>query len=212
MQWAWVWVNSRSWWWTRRPGMLQSMGLQSRMRLSNWTELSWTELRQFWSSHLGFATGLQWVEVVCCYASYYILASPFPAAKYYLDPAISSAKNKELLYPGNPQGPRNCWHFKIGKQKSTELCLWWDEFWATSCYFGKKDIQNFIELEEIWEVIQFRHHLTESKTMWGSGKACHVLPRCVRTPGWQGWDGNVRWTSGASTVLKAPRSHLQWSV
>ena len=24
----WVWINSRSWWWTRRPGVLQSMGLQ----------------------------------------------------------------------------------------------------------------------------------------------------------------------------------------
>ena len=27
-QWTWVWVNSRSWWWTRRPGVLQSMGSQ----------------------------------------------------------------------------------------------------------------------------------------------------------------------------------------
>ena len=27
-QWTWVWVKSRSWWWTGRPGMLQSMGLQ----------------------------------------------------------------------------------------------------------------------------------------------------------------------------------------
>ena len=26
--WTWVWVNSRSWWWTRRPGMLQFMGSQ----------------------------------------------------------------------------------------------------------------------------------------------------------------------------------------
>ena len=25
-QWTWAWVNSRSWWWTGRPGMLQSMG------------------------------------------------------------------------------------------------------------------------------------------------------------------------------------------
>ena len=24
----WVWVNSGSWWWTRKPGMLQSMGSQ----------------------------------------------------------------------------------------------------------------------------------------------------------------------------------------
>ena len=27
-QWTWVWVNSRSWWWTGRPGMLQFMGSQ----------------------------------------------------------------------------------------------------------------------------------------------------------------------------------------
>ena len=29
IQWTWVWVNSGSWWWTGRPGVLQSMGLQS---------------------------------------------------------------------------------------------------------------------------------------------------------------------------------------
>ena len=41
---TWVWVNSRSWWWTRRPGMLQSMGLQRVGH--NWvTELNWTEQR-----------------------------------------------------------------------------------------------------------------------------------------------------------------------
>ena len=39
-QWTWVWVNSGSWWWTRRPGVLQSMGSQ-RVR-HNWaTELNW---------------------------------------------------------------------------------------------------------------------------------------------------------------------------
>ena len=27
-QWTWVWVNYGSWWWTGRPGVLQSMGLQ----------------------------------------------------------------------------------------------------------------------------------------------------------------------------------------
>ena len=41
-QWTWVWVNSGSWWWTGRPGVLQSMGLhdsQSLAQLSNWAEL-----------------------------------------------------------------------------------------------------------------------------------------------------------------------------
>ena len=28
-QWTWVWVTSRSWWWTGRPGVLQSMGSQT---------------------------------------------------------------------------------------------------------------------------------------------------------------------------------------
>ena len=28
-QWTWVWVHSGSWWWTGKPGVLQSMGSQS---------------------------------------------------------------------------------------------------------------------------------------------------------------------------------------
>jgi len=40
---TWVWVSSRSWWWTGRPGILQSLGSQ-RVR-NNWvTELNWTEV------------------------------------------------------------------------------------------------------------------------------------------------------------------------
>ena len=35
---SWVWVNSGSWQWTGRPGVLRSMGLQSQTRLSDWTE------------------------------------------------------------------------------------------------------------------------------------------------------------------------------
>ena len=41
-QWTCVWVNSGSWWWTGRPGMLQFMGLQRVGH--NWvTELNWTD-------------------------------------------------------------------------------------------------------------------------------------------------------------------------
>ena len=42
-RWTWVRVNSGSWWWTGRPGMLQFMGL--RRVGHDWaTELNWTEL------------------------------------------------------------------------------------------------------------------------------------------------------------------------
>ena len=34
---TWIWANSRRWWRTRKPGVLQSMGLQSQTQLSNWT-------------------------------------------------------------------------------------------------------------------------------------------------------------------------------
>ena len=40
IQWMWVWVNSRSWWWKGRPGMLQSMGSQ-RVGHDWATELNW---------------------------------------------------------------------------------------------------------------------------------------------------------------------------
>ena len=39
-RWTWVWVGSGSWWWTGRPGVLQSMGSQ-RVRHDWWTELRW---------------------------------------------------------------------------------------------------------------------------------------------------------------------------
>ena len=44
-QWTWVWVNSRSWWWTGSPGVLQFKGSQ-RVR-HNWaTELNWTVVKE----------------------------------------------------------------------------------------------------------------------------------------------------------------------
>ena len=42
-RWAWVWVNSGSWWWTGRPGVLWFMGSQ-RVRHDWVTELTdWTD-------------------------------------------------------------------------------------------------------------------------------------------------------------------------
>ena len=36
-QWTWVWASSGRWWRTEKPGMLQSMQLQSWTWLSDWT-------------------------------------------------------------------------------------------------------------------------------------------------------------------------------
>ena len=56
--WTWVWVNSGSWWWTGRPGVLWFMGSQSRTQLSDWTELNWC-----WNSWYAFLarTAQKWL-------------------------------------------------------------------------------------------------------------------------------------------------------
>ena len=42
-QWTWVWVGSRSWWWTGMPGVVRFMWLQTVRH--NWaTELNWSDL------------------------------------------------------------------------------------------------------------------------------------------------------------------------
>ena len=48
-QWTWVWVNSGSWWWTGRPGMLWFMGLQrvghnQATELTDWLNWWWLQL------------------------------------------------------------------------------------------------------------------------------------------------------------------------
>ena len=42
-QWTWIWVNSESWWWTGKPGMLRFMGSQ-RVRHDWATDLIWIML------------------------------------------------------------------------------------------------------------------------------------------------------------------------
>ena len=58
-QWTWVWVNSGSWWWTGRPGVLQSMGSQ-RVGHSWTTELIWGRLLQAKEQEMSQVKGPGW--------------------------------------------------------------------------------------------------------------------------------------------------------
>ena len=60
-QWTWVWVSSGSRWWTGKPGMMQSMGLQRVIH--DWaTELNWTQKSWTWqrlnNNHCSWFTDL----------------------------------------------------------------------------------------------------------------------------------------------------------
>ena len=62
-RWTWVWVSSRSWWWTGRPGVLQFMGLQrvghDWATELNWTELMFTKLNMEWKEIQTLSSSLQ---------------------------------------------------------------------------------------------------------------------------------------------------------
>ena len=70
-QWMWVWVNSGSWWWTGRPGVLDSWVAKSQTRLSDWTELNPSWLSSVPDSFLPFIPQ-------CTHSQ--IQSPPFPAS------------------------------------------------------------------------------------------------------------------------------------
>ena len=61
-QWTGVWVDSGSWWWTGRPGVLQSMGLQ-RVGHDWATELNWTELLWGYERLIALQSSLHWTSL-----------------------------------------------------------------------------------------------------------------------------------------------------
>ena len=62
-RWTWVWVNSGSWWWTGRPGVLWFMGSQ-RVGHDWATELDWTEwaFSRLFSLHL-YVWNFPWYKI-----------------------------------------------------------------------------------------------------------------------------------------------------
>ena len=57
--WKWVWVNSGSWWWTGRPGVLQSMGSWRVGRdwateLTDWSRDAGMWMQVFWLENQGW--------------------------------------------------------------------------------------------------------------------------------------------------------------
>ena len=67
--WTWVWVNSGSWWWTERPGMLQFMG-SPRVGHDWATELNkWTKKWIPWTDNV--QVGLFWFAIWFGYFALY---------------------------------------------------------------------------------------------------------------------------------------------
>ena len=70
-RWTWLWVNSGSWWWIGKSGMLQSM--ESQIVRHNWaTELNWMALMFLNFEHLAVLVSCHWLcpahnhPFLCC--------------------------------------------------------------------------------------------------------------------------------------------------
>ena len=94
-RWTWIWVNSRSWWWTGRPGVLRSMGSQLGMteRL-NWTELLYNILVVLPYIDMN----LPWVDM--CSPSWAPLPPPIPSHPSGSSQCTSPERPVSCIEPG----------------------------------------------------------------------------------------------------------------
>ena len=76
--WTWVWISSESWWWTGKPGVLQSMELQ-RVR-HNWTEPNLHSGQNFGNTQI-FYSRKYIMKILVCHNKYSCITYFLVAAK-----------------------------------------------------------------------------------------------------------------------------------
>ena len=133
-QWTWVWASSGSWWWTGKPGVLQSMGSQRvghdwATELTDWGPIThcMTEWRseQAAVSAADLVMGMGRLAIfpfclfVLCYAMLLLLLSHFSRVRLCVTPSPDS--------PGNNSGVGCHFLLQCIKVKSeseiTQSCL-----------------------------------------------------------------------------------------
>ena len=115
-RWTWVWVNSGSWWWTGRPGVLRFMGSQRVGH--NWaTELNWTD-EVFVPKNVDIESNLGPGD------NYQLIGNMEDRGTYYLIPQESNQMNTEhktnYLVPPQISVKVDC--FRIKETKKTWSC------------------------------------------------------------------------------------------
>jgi len=128
-QWTWVWVNSGSWWWTGRPGVLQPM--ESRRIGHDWaTELNWT--KQWWFKDVGL--GLELSFYSDDHAS-----TPFPMTLLLLTFYFEKLSGKKRAWnsPSSNDDNFNC----ISEEGIIISQKWGEDQWRQCCTDGETEAQ-----------------------------------------------------------------------
>ena len=106
-QWTWVWVNSRSWWWTGRPGMLWFMGSQ-RVGHDWATELNWTHLLIYSSFQASLSTNLLDLCCICSPRTLSFSKSLFPWLLFHASEHTFSFFPRAPFSSADPVGGFSC--------------------------------------------------------------------------------------------------------
>ena len=129
-QWTWVWVNSESWWWTERLGVLQSMGLQ-RVGHDWVTELNWTEhshFQQLWMHRMHPRKAVTARENGKGSAHHLSIISALPISSPVPSPVRSGASDEYVcvthLWPREPPSRRGQGISYLTWTTCSSCCLW----------------------------------------------------------------------------------------
>ena len=128
-RWTWVWVNSGSWWWTGRPGVLQSMGSQ-RVRYCLATEQQQYTILFTWSAScplsllLSVPNFVSWGLEQCCILSRHWINIKWMNERNYL----SYLKTMFLITKFYSKGVRLFFQKPMSKmsKSSTNLGVPWE--------------------------------------------------------------------------------------
>ena len=93
-QWTWVWASSGSWWWTGKPGVLQSMGSQ-RVKHDWETELNWNYSKALKESNSDFMI----MYLIMMNLSSDILWHPHHHHLGSVSPSLESSCTLRLFWP-----------------------------------------------------------------------------------------------------------------
>ena len=116
-RWTWVWASSRCWWWTGKPGMLQSMGVAK-----SWTKrLNWLTKLMVWNNtHLLTECCSQMFDMVLDCTPQAFKSCPCPDSRVREEPRISNRDISGLMDGGS----LHVWS-KVLEQYPTLCGRWW---------------------------------------------------------------------------------------
>ena len=128
-----VWVNSGSWWWTGRPGVLRFMGSQ-RVR-HNWaTELNWTEVQEdtrIWTHKNLYLKTSDYLKA--CFSVLFCFSFPEHRLSYF--PSLSWTPFKGVLKVSILQWSwfnlcRGIWQGPTFSQQGLFIAIYLTMFWG----------------------------------------------------------------------------------